>query len=259
MRIAIAGSGNVASALCEAIAPTDIELTALVARPSARAEALSERFMLQLYTPARPLPEVDMCIMAVSDSAIENLSHELQLNPNTVVAHTAASVPMDAIDSRFVNRAVFYPFQTFTAGVAVDWSRIPILLEASTSVSLTMVHSMAEQLSLHVLDADATQRGWVHLAGVFAANFVNQMYVMAADMASRGGLDWNLVAPLVRQTALKACAVQHPALVQTGPARRNDLSTMEHHLQLLRQTNKPEYEQLYTIISKLIWETSKKI
>lgn len=63
--------------------------------------------------------------------------------------------------------------------------------------------------------------------------------------------------PLLAETAAKALDAASPADVQTGPAVRNDLHTMARHRALLAAD--PRLENIYSIISNNIWETSKKI
>ena len=61
------------------------------------------------------------------------------------------------------------------------------------------------------------------------------------------GLDFNLVRPLILETAEKA-QTSLPAAVQTGPAVRGDQITMDNHLKLLE--NQPDLQQLYTLLSQ---------
>ncbi|MEG2613082.1 MAG: DUF2520 domain-containing protein [Alistipes sp.] len=45
--------------------------------------------------------------------------------------------------------------------------------------------------------------------------------------------------------------------MQTGPAVRHDVATMERHRALLAES--PQIENIYTTTSQNIWEISKKI
>ena len=95
------------------------------------------------------------------------------------------------------------------------------------------------------------------LAAVFACNFVNHMYAVGEGIVRSAGLPFDVLKPLLAETAAKALDAASPADVQTGPAVRNDLHTMARHRALLAAD--PRLENIYSIISNNIWETSKKI
>ena len=59
----------------------------------------------------------------------------------------------------------------------------------------------------------------------------------------------NLLHPLIRETAAKATEMD-PHKAQTGPARRNDLKTLQAHLKLLEQ--REEFRQFYELFSNQI-------
>jgi predicted short-subunit dehydrogenase-like oxidoreductase (DUF2520 family) len=90
-----------------------------------------------------------------------------------------------------------------------------------------------------------------HLAAVFANNFTNHLYTVANDILQTHGLSFDLLKPLIAQTAQN---IQHqlPAEMQTGPAVRGDMETIDMHLQLLREH--VQYRQLYELISANIIE-----
>ena len=75
------------------------------------------------------------------------------------------------------------------------------------------------------------------------------MYLIAEEILSRHDLPFDILKPLIYQTALKVNN-QNPEKTQTGPAKRNDLELIEKHLSLLKET--PEYYEIYKIISKNI-------
>lgn len=81
--------------------------------------------------------------------------------------------------------------------------------------------------------ADSACRAKVHLAAVFACNFVNHMYAVGEGIVRSAGLPFDVLKPLLAETAAKALDAASPADVQTGPAVRNDLPTMARHRALL--------------------------
>jgi predicted short-subunit dehydrogenase-like oxidoreductase (DUF2520 family) len=92
----------------------------------------------------------------------------------------------------------------------------------------------------------------VHLAAVYANNFTNALYSISESMLSKKSIPFKILNSLILNTAEKA--IQNgPLSSQTGPARRNDLSTIKKHLLLLKD-NKEEaiiYSALTSYIQKI--------
>src|SRR5690606_15948426 len=95
------------------------------------------------------------------------------------------------------------------------------------------------------------QRLALHVSAVFANNFTNALYQIAYDILKQADLDFELIIPLIRETAEK---IQNhvPEQVQTGPAIRNDGKTINTHLQFLsdREELTEIYQQLTYYIKK---------
>lgn len=256
MRIVIIGSGNVASALSEALVEGGIGPVGIVARSRERAEEIARPLGLVAGSLSEGVPEADLYLLALSDRAIKEVSSQLTLPAEAVVAHTAGSVELEALLAH-PHRGVFYPFQTFTKGRKVNFSQIPILIEASDLESRTLLFDLAHRLSEKVYAAGADERRKVHLAGVFACNFVNALYGMGKELVAKAGFDFELLKPLIVETARKASEALEPQKVQTGPAIRGDRPVMERHMELLAE--EPLKVSIYKQISEIIWETSKRI
>lgn len=253
----IIGSGNLAEALARAFSASDLELQQVYARNEVRGQAIAA--LAGTTTTSHPealATTADIYLIAVSDAAVSKVADTLPIPPGAVVAHTAGSVPLEALPERFPHRAVFYPMQTFTKGRAVDFREIPIFVEAADPDLQAAVEAFARHLSHTVLQADSARRAKVHLAAVFACNFANRMYALGAEIVQTAGLDFDILKPLVAETAAKACDAPSPADVQTGPAVRHDAPTLDRHMALL--SGAPDIQDLYEQISKNIWETSRK-
>lgn len=183
-------------------------------------------------------------------------THPGRRNRDAVVAHTAGSVGIDELVLDIENRGVFYPLQTFTAGVPVDLRQVPLLIEGSTKKAEKELRELASALSEYVYITTSQQRLALHAAAVFASNFTNHMYASAQGILAEHGLPAGLLKPLIAETARKAAEAADAADVQTGPAARGDRKTVDKHLELLR--NDKRLQELYKLISSNIWETSKK-
>ena len=128
--------------------------------------------------------------------------------------------------------------------------------EVADEQVMTPLAEFAHRLTEHVLEADSERRARIHLAGVLCNNFTNCMYTLASEVLHSADLPFDVLKPLIAETAAKAIATDDPRTVQTGPAKRGDRSSQERHLALI---DDERLRTIYELISQTIWETSKKI
>jgi hypothetical protein len=87
----------------------------------------------------------------------------------------------------------------------------------------------------------------IHVSAVFACNFTNHFYAIAEKLVKDTNLSFDLIKPLILETAQKAI-LNSPSQTQTGPAKRNDAATIDKHLDLLKSN--PQLQNLYAIVSQ---------
>ena len=253
MKVVVVGSGNVAESLAQAIAEAEeLVLVQVFARNEERGRRVAELAHSEWSNTS--LADADLYLISVSDNAISECAKLLHTPKNAVVAHTAGCCPMDTL-APHQHRAVFYPFQTFSVGRKVDFTKGYIFVEGATEHALEVVEKVAHALTDKVLPADSARRAVVHLAGVFACNFANAMYANAAEVLAREGLPFDIVAPVIDETAKKVIELQNPTLSQTGPARRGDSETIKRHRKML--ADESYKREIYDKISEDIWERAK--
>jgi len=193
-------------------------------------------------------PETDLFIIAVKDDAIGDIAQKLTQYDKLIV-HTSGATSLKVLTGYTNNAGVLYPLQTFSKTKEVDFKTVPVCIEGADEQITTLLEELARTISNNVSRVNSDQRKILHLAAVFACNFPNYLYYAAGKLLQQHDLDFNLLRPLILETAEKV--QEHlPAGVQTGPAIRNDEKTMAAHLQLLQ--NNPELERLYTELSQLI-------
>ena len=256
MKIVVIGSGNVAESLAQAVAEVEeLHLVQIFARNEERGRKVAELSRTEWSNTS--LAEADLYLISVSDNSVAEVAQSLQLPEGAVVAHTAGCCTLDSL-APHTHRAVFYPFQTFSVGRKVNFKKGYIFLEGATDHALKTVEKVAHALTENVLPADTARRAVIHLSGVFACNFANAMYANAAEVLAKEGLPFDIVAPVIEETAKKVVESKNPALSQTGPAQRGDSQTLERHRKMLAE--EPQKRDLYDKISEDIWhrrETSK--
>src|SRR3546814_12454841 len=143
------------------------------------------------------------------------------------------------------NHGVFYPFQTFSRERETDTNGLPCCLEASNSFTATLLESLAKSIGGRIYQAGSAPRKVLHLAGAFACNFSNHCYVIAEELLREEGLEFDIIRPLILETAAKALSMS-PRDAPTGPAVRDDQMVLSAHRELL--PGKPSVPALYTFI-----------
>ena len=249
MKVVFLGSGNVATRLGTALFDSGNQIIQVWSRSLKNSEELASELG------ARPLNDLknvdssaDLYIISVIDDAISTVAKDLSLS-GKIVVHTSGTVGMDVLRDVSDKTGVFYPLQTFSKQKPVDFTQIPILIEGSSPEVSAVLFSLAEQISQKVLELDSEGRRILHVAAVFACNFTNHLYTLAQDILDRKNLDFDLLRPLIAETAAKVQDFD-PVKVQTGPAVRSDSGTMDNHRELLK--NAPELLDLYDKLSRSI-------
>lgn len=252
MRITLIGSGRVAHHLAIALSK-EHEMVQVFSRSLSHAQILASQIQAQAIDDFKLLnPDIDLVIIAISDSAIAQAVQNLHpYLPNVLCVHTSGSTDMAMLKQYHERCGVFYPLQTFSFESHIDWSNTPLLIEAAHSKDEHTLLSLAQSLSQRVYAYDSQQRMSLHLAAVFACNFSNYCYDLAKQVVDARCVDFALLGPLIQETAHKA--TQHdPKTVQTGPAKRHDVDILNMHQNVLAQLNQYDSAQVYDLLSTLI-------
>lgn len=242
---ALVGSGRVASHLAEALVKGGVTCSALYSPTKSHATALAQKIGADTVDSIGQLANlpVDFVLIAVKDDAIGEVASHFPSDYNGVVLHTSGGTSIDAL-SPVKHRGVLYPMQTFSENRELVISEIPIFPEANTQKCQEVISRITNALGsrqVHYLSSE--ERVKLHLASVFACNFVNHLYSISDEVLHDIGLDFQLLGPLVKETLNKALSAS-PKEVQTGPAIRHDYRTIDRHLALLQGQSREIYEVL---------------
>lgn len=190
--------------------------------------------------------EADLNIICVSDDSIGEISAMLPMD--IPVVHTSGAVAMNILLRQHVH-GVIYPFQTISKNRAIDFSNVPIFIEANSELFEWKLNIFCkENISNKVITLSSDKREKVHLAGVFANNFTTLLIGSAQSILAENSLDPELLRPLLMETISKTLDLGSDS-AQTGPARRGDKKTMQKHLSLL---NKKNEIKIYELLSQII-------
>jgi predicted short-subunit dehydrogenase-like oxidoreductase (DUF2520 family) len=249
MNIVIIGTGNVATILGRKFKKAGHTILQVVGRNSAAASKLAyELNTVSTNYRSSINNNADIYIVAVSDNAITDVIEDLKL-PGKVIAHTAAAAAKEILKPVSEHYGVFYPLQTLRKEMA-ELPDTPLFFDGNDEKAKTILEKLAHSIAgENVVQAGNDERIKLHIAAVFASNFTNYMYMLAEEYCQKEGIDFNLLHPLIEETALRIKTVS-PAEVQTGPAIRHDDETIKKHLALLK--SHPQLQKVYTFLSESI-------
>lgn len=255
-RIVIIGAGNLGTQLALALNEKGILIQQVYSRKTESASALAEKINAD-YTSdlSQLITDADLYIIAVKDSAITEVLENINLKNNPLLVHTAGSVPMSVLEDFSTNYGVFYPLQTFSKTRKVNFSGIPICIEASHPSIFVKLEQLAGKISQSVNQINSEERKTLHLAAVFVNNFVNHLYAIGAEILHDKKLDFDLLRPLIRETAEKIEQLT-PFEAQTGPAKRNDQSIISAQLKMLN--DQAEFQKIYSFATESIFRLQQK-
>lgn len=253
--IVFIGAGNLATNLAKTLYYKGFRIAQVYSRTEEAARTLAQAVEAAYTTDlSSVVADEQLYIVSLKDAALIELLPEIVAGKEEALwVHTAGSISMDIWKGRVNRYGVFYPMQTFSKQRTVDFSRIPVFVESNSAEDTRFLKDIASVLSERVYEATSEQRKSLHLAAVFTCNFTNHMYALAAGLLNKYQLPFEVMLPLIDETAHKVHELE-PRLAQTGPAVRYDKNVIDSHLQML--ADEPQMQELYRLISESIHRNS---
>jgi predicted short-subunit dehydrogenase-like oxidoreductase (DUF2520 family) len=254
-KVVLIGCGNVAWHIAKQLYGTgDFKIEVYNHRINPLLEQFKKEFLCRTRVGLADLPsDAGYYIICVPDRFISSAAAQIHsVNPMAVVLHTSGSARISELGKRFHGTGIMYPLQSFSQGVDVKWSDVPLILEASDKVTHKCLEKLAQVFSKKIYTLGYDERLRLHLAAVFVNNFTNVLFTTADELVrkvSNEDIDYKILMPLMAQTVKKLQTIT-PVEAQTGPARRGDKKVMKKHLSLLKK--RTDLQKLYTQLSKLI-------
>ena len=247
MRIVLIGAGRLATNVGKELSRNGHEIVQVYSRTMESAEMLAKIVDAEAVNDlSAVVKDADVYLVAVKDSVLKTLIPELcKGREKQLFAHTAGSIEMNVFKGYAKHYGVFYPMQTFSMEREVDFREIPLFIEGKDK----RIRELAESISEHVYELSSDDRKYLHLAAVFACNFTNHCYTLAAEVLEKKGLPFDVMLPLVDETARKVHEL-HPKEAQTGPAIRGDKNVMAAQAALLDS----RMQAIYNLMSENIQE-----
>lgn len=234
-RVALIGAGRLGSQLAVALEAAGHRV-AEVYNPSAYpAEKLAKKLYDCAIAETLDFSEsqCNLYLIAVPDSAIEEVAAEIVLPDDAIVVHTSGATSAGVLEvTAAENYGVFWPLQSFSVESRVNFNQLPIFVEGSNEFTSEALCAMAASLGAEPVIVEEEERKTLHLAAVFASNFTNHLLHCAKTIMHTRQLGFEYLQPLVEETVKKAFELG-PAEAQTGPAIREDYTTIEEQTQQL--------------------------
>lgn len=248
LSIVLIGTGNVAQQLYAALDnKKGVKIIQVIGRDKKKLTAFKN--CPNTATNFEHILDSNIYIIAVNDDSIFPVAQHFK-NISGLLVHTSGTIPLSILPPS-VRRGVFYPLQTISKERKIDFSAVPICIEAENSEDYDVLKELANAISNQVQIMTSDQRKLVHLAAVFVNNFTNHLYHIGNEICNEAEVPFTILNQLILETAKKA--TQTPVLnAQTGPAIRNDKLTMKQQLELLNNKN---YRDIYSVISNSIQKT----
>lgn len=235
MKIGIVGSGNLATHFVTGFQECGFPVEFIHSRNKKTGQALAKRSKIKFLT---ELPDASsnpfLLFICTGDSAIKELFSQYE-NKGYFLIHSSGMLPL--LKNKKTLTGVFYPVQTFSKMLAVNWKEIPICVESKNIKLEKLLLQLGKKLSGKTMLLSSQKRAHLHLSAVFANNFVNAQYTMAMKLLKTQHIPFSLLQGLIMQTARNATQ-QDPSTVQTGPAKRQDMETIKAHHRLLKGNRK---------------------
>lgn len=251
--VVILGCGHLAWHLSSFLLSLGIRPMVINHRANRNLKRFQNELGLATASELSKLPETaDYYFLCVSDRHVKSLSKRLgAISDQALVLHCSGTLPLEEIQLSSSRRAIFYPLQSFTMGDKVDWTQIPLLLEAANPRALKNLNKLAKRFPGKRFYPAYAERLRLHFCAVLVSNFTNLLYTEAAEFLKKAGQGpmFQQLLPLILKTAQK---VEHlsPIAAQTGPAKRGDQPVMRLHKSLIARDK--ELLRLYNLLSKRI-------
>ena len=255
MKISFIGSGNVATVLGRLLKQKNFIINEVVSRDKTHALHLAKELDAIAIDDIKALSKnSDVYIIAVNDGAIEAVSNQLNTSEKIVV-HTCGSASINLLRNASKNFGVLYPLQSLRKEISY-LSAIPFLIDASNNYSKNVIITLAEAISDNIKEANDEQRMQYHLAAIVVSNFTNHLFALAQEYCIANKIEFSLLLPLIEEVINRLKSFK-PAEMQTGPAIRGDISTIQKHLSLLKDF--PQLKNIYEVMSESIIEVKREM
>jgi predicted short-subunit dehydrogenase-like oxidoreductase (DUF2520 family) len=248
MNIVLIGSGNVATVLGRKSQAAGHRIIQVYNRNADHANVLATRLGTTSTSYISSIDrKADLMIIALRDDAVGYVAREIG-EVRSILVHTAGALSIDEVRGSNKSYGVLYPLQSLRKEIEI-LPALSILVEGNNAGTLRQLKELAHSIAESVMEADDETRLKYHLAATMVNNFTNHLYSLAASFCEKENISFAVLQPLIEETAIRLRNTT-PQKAQTGPAIRNDTSTIEKHADLLKKY--PDILNMYNLFTSEI-------
>ena len=254
--ISFAGSGNLAWHLAPALDNAGYAVREVYSRNPAHAEKLVERLYEAEVKASLDFStsNSEIFILAVADEALDDVVREIILPEEAILIHTSGSQPLSRLSyAATPYTGVFYPLQIFDKRRSIDFRDVPVFIETERDEVEEELLGMGKAISRIVKSVDARERKALHVASVFASQFISHMLDCARKISEQHELSFEWLTPLIAESVNRNLAIGIES-VQGGPANLADFETLDQHMDFLKSDAR--LAELYRAVSQHIIDES---
>lgn len=251
----IVGTGNTAWFMAKRLMKAGHSCLGIYGRNEDKAKQLAAAINAPVLAELQDIQDdADACILAITDNAIEEVAAHFSLQ-NTTLIHTAGSVGRMVLEPYAQHAGIIWPVYSIVKDSLPLHREIPIVIKGTTEHSEDVLKRLVNAMSDICYTISWEQRQWLHLCAVLSNNFVNHLMSISEEICNKQRIPFSLLYPIVNQTTDRIKQAS-PKNLQTGPAKRHDVNTLQKHMELLSAN--PEWARLYESVTSSIDKMYRK-
>ena len=261
MRVALAGAGNVGTAVAQLLSRKGHEVVAVASRSTDSALKASRRLDADIYR-IEDLPGADIVLIGASESAIPEVDEMVSGNvqPGSYVCHFAGALGPSILAGSLASGASACAIHPVQAIYSVDAGieRLP-----GSAWGVTCSDPGAEERMVEIIDEDLhgfpvvvpeELRPIWHAAAVVTSNGIAALLAIGEAMLAEIGFEdpARVLGPLATGTVENARRGGGGAKTLTGPAVRGETETIERHLDALGERTSVQGERYRAVMTLIV-------
>ena len=258
--VAIVGAGAVGTAFAHAFSEAGIVVTAIASRNGARASKLAVRVGAQVASFGQVCKDAPVVLLAITDSAIEEVCGQLEPSPANLVAHASGFRDISALEPIRESGAMLGGLHPLAA---IARSSRPLQVEEIRAIFKgaafavegdehvrTVLHSLALAIGGHPFDIDSSDKPGYHLAASMLAAFSAGLAQVLWNLMRQSGASTDVASAgtghLLETVGQNIARAETPVSVATGPIARADVAGVARQARTAAELS-PDALSLYRV------------
>ena len=245
MNFSIIGSGNIATYIGIRCLEAGRTIDEVISTNEKTGRDLAKKLNANFITDYRQ-SQATTFLIAIPDDAIRTLGQTDFFKTKKVI-HTSGSIGLAELENLSENVACIWPIYSIQKEKLPTRNDIPFVLQSSNLPTRKKAVSFLKCLTNNVTEASDEQKSILHLNAVLVNNFTNHLFAQSEKLLVENSLSFQeLMLPIIQNTVEKLNN-SSPMDLQTGPAIRRDKSSVDRHLDLLKEdSNLAKLYKLFT-------------